>query len=102
MCIRDRACQFTPAQKFRGSLRGIVQDVSQARVPSATVVLRAAESSIEVQATANEQGEFRVDNLAPGTYHLLVNAKGFAEVLSDVTIMVSSVRDITCLLYTSG
>src|ERR1700683_329117 len=95
------ACQFTPAQKFRGSLRGIVQDVSQARVPSAKVVLHAAESSVEVQATANEQGEFRVDNLAPGTYHLLVNAKGFAEVLSDVTIMVSSVRDITITLQPS-
>jgi hypothetical protein len=96
------AGQFTPAQKFRGSLRGIVQDVSQARVPSATVVLHAAESSVDVQATANEQGEFRVDNLAPGTYHLLVKAKGFAEVLSDVTIMVSSVRDITITLQPSG
>src|SRR6202050_5454933 len=95
------ACQFTPAQKFRGSLRGIVQDVSQARVPSAKVVLHAAESSVEVQATANEQGELRVDNLAPATYHLLAKAKGFAEVLSDVTIMVSSVRDITITLQPS-
>jgi outer membrane receptor protein involved in Fe transport len=92
------ACQFTPAQKFRGSLRGIVQDASQARVPSATVVLHAAESSVKVQASANEQGEFRVDNLAPGTYHLVVNAKGFAQALSDVTIVISSVRDITITL----
>jgi outer membrane receptor protein involved in Fe transport len=91
-------CQFTPAQEFHGSLRGIVQDASQARVPSATIVLRAAESSVEAQATANEQGEFRVDHLAPGTYHLLVNAKGFAQALSDVNIMVSSVRDITITL----
>jgi Carboxypeptidase regulatory-like domain/TonB dependent receptor len=91
-------CPFAPAQKFHGSLRGIVQDASQARVPSATIGLRAAESSVEVQATANEQGEFRVDNLAPGTYHLSVNAKGFAQALSDVTLMVSSVRDITITL----
>ncbi len=91
-------CPFAPAQKFHGSLRGMVQDASQARVPSATIVLRAAESSVEVQATANEQGEFRFDNLAPGTYHLSVNAKGFAQALSDVTIMVSSVRDITITL----
>jgi hypothetical protein len=92
------ACPFTAAQKFHGSLRGIVQDVSQARVPSATIILRAAESSVEVQANTNEQGEFRVDNLAPGTYRLLVNAKGFDQTLSDVTIMVSSVRDITITL----
>ena len=96
------ACQFTYAQKFRGSLRGIVQDATQARLPSATIVLHAAESSVEIQATANEQGEFRVDNLAPGTYHLLVNAKGFAQALSDVTVMVSSVRDITITLQPSA
>jgi outer membrane receptor protein involved in Fe transport len=91
-------CPFAPAQKFHGSLRGMVQDASQARVPAATIGLRAAESSVEVQATANEQGEFRVDNLAPGTYHLSVNAKGFAQARSDVTIMISSVRDITITL----
>src|ERR1700693_4384416 len=92
------ACPFTAAQKFHGSLRGMLQDVSQARVPSATIILRAAESSVEVQANTNEQGEFRVDNLAPGTYRLLVNAKGFDQTLSDVTIMISSVRDITITL----
>ncbi len=92
------ASQFAAAQKFHGSLRGIVQDVSQARIPSATIILRAAESSLEVQANTNEQGEFRLDNLAPGTYHLLVNAKGFAQAHSDVTVMVSSVRDITITL----
>jgi Carboxypeptidase regulatory-like domain/TonB dependent receptor len=92
------ASQFAAAQKFHGSLRGIVQDVSQARIPSATIILRAAESSLEVHANTNEQGEFRLDNLAPGTYHLLVNAKGFAQAHSDVTVMVSSVRDITITL----
>jgi hypothetical protein len=91
-------CPLSSAQKFHGSLRGIVQDASQARVPSATIVLRAAESSVEVRADANEKGEFRVDNLNPGTYHLFVSAKGFAEARSDVTITVSSVRDITITL----
>jgi hypothetical protein len=91
-------CPLSSAQKFHGSLRGVVQDASQARVPSATIVLHAAESSVEVHADANERGEFRVNNLNPGTYHLFVNAKGFAEARSDVTIMVSSVRDITITL----
>jgi hypothetical protein len=91
-------CPLSSAQKFHGSLRGVVQDASQARVPSATIVLHAAESSVEVHADANERGEFRVNNLNPGTYHLFVNAKGFAEARSDVTIMVSSVRDITIIL----
>src|SRR6202041_1245941 len=96
------ACEFTFAQKFRGSLRGIVQDATQARLPSATIALHATESSVEIQATTNEQGEFRIDNLAPGTYHLLVNAKGFAQALSDVTVMVSSVRNLTITLQPSA
>jgi hypothetical protein len=96
------ACQFTAAQKFHGSLRGTVQDASQARVPSASIILHAAESSLEAQATANERGEFRIDNLAPGTYHLLVNANGFARALSDVTVMISSVRDVTITLQPSA
>jgi hypothetical protein len=91
-------CRFGQAQEFHGSLRGIVQDASQARIPSATVVLRAAESSLEVSTVSDAHGEFRFDSLVSGNYHLLVNAKGFAEARSDVTVVVSSVRDITVVL----
>jgi Carboxypeptidase regulatory-like domain len=76
-------CPFSNAQKFHGSLRGFVQDATLARVPFARIALRAAESSVEVHAETNGEGEFRVDSLAPGTYHLVVNAKGFAQALSD-------------------
>jgi hypothetical protein len=91
-------CPSGRAQKFHGSLRGIVQDASQARIPLANIVLRVAESSVEVHTASDEQGEFRVDNLVPGTYQLVVNAKGFAEARSDVSVLVSSVRDITITL----
>ena len=96
------ACPFSKAQKFHGSLRGIVQDASQARIPLANIVLRVAESSVEVHTASDEQGEFRVDNLVPGTYQLVVNAKGFAEARSDVSVLVSSVRDITITLQPSA
>src|SRR6204780_4728244 len=91
-------CPSGRAQKFHGSLRGIVQDASQARIPLANIVLRVAESSVEVHTASDQQGEFRVDNLVPGTYQLVVNAKGFAEARSDVSVLVSSVRDITITL----
>src|ERR1700677_1390210 len=91
-------CPFGRAQKFHGSLRGIVQDASQARIPSANILLRVAESSVEVQAVSDQQGEFRIDNLVPGTYQLVVKAKGFAEARSDVSVLVSSVRDVTITL----
>jgi len=88
-------CPFTGAQEFHGSLRGFVQDESQARIPSASIVLRAAESSLEVHKVTDEHGEFRFDNLVPGGYHLIVHVNGFAEARSDVTVMVSSVRDVS-------
>src|ERR1035437_6953312 len=92
LCLIPLLCA---AQEFHGSLRGIVQDASQARIPSATIVLHAAESSLEINAVSDQRGEFRIDNLVPGTYHLAVNAKGFAEARSDVAVMISSVRDVT-------
>jgi len=39
-----------------------------------------------------------MEDLAPGTYQLTVNAKGFAEARSDVKVAVSSVREITVRL----
>src|SRR6202035_4723008 len=89
---------FGQAQEFHGSLRGIVHDASQARIPSARVVLHAAEFSLEVSTVSDAHGEFRFDSLGPGNYHLLVNAEGFAEARSDVTVVVSSVRDITVVM----
>ena len=95
LCLIPLLCA---AQEFHGSLRGIVQDASQARIPSATIVLHAAESSVEINAVSDQRGELRVDNLVPGTYHLAVNAKGFAEARSDVAVMISSVRDVTVVM----
>jgi outer membrane receptor protein involved in Fe transport len=86
---------LSPAQDFRGSLVGVVEDASGARVPSATIVVQASESSVERQAAADTHGGFRLDNLLPGVYHVIVNARGFAEASADVTVVVSSVRSIT-------
>ena len=86
------------AQNPRGSLRGTVQDASGAAVPSAKIVVRAADSSLQREATSDDRGEFRIADLPPGTYHLVVNAKGFAEARSDVKVAVSSVREMTVRL----
>jgi hypothetical protein len=81
------------AQNPTGSLRGFVQDSTGARVPDADVTVQAHGSRIERHATANERGEFRLDDLPPGDYRLTVIASGFAEAHADVELIVSSVRD---------
>jgi Carboxypeptidase regulatory-like domain len=89
------------AQTATGSMRGVVQDVHGARIPAARVLFQALATSVQRESVSNNRGEFRVDDLLPGTYKLIVSANGFGEVQSDVTVMVSSVRDVTATLKPS-
>jgi hypothetical protein len=89
------------AQNPGATLEGIVQDTQGSRVPLARIKLRALESSSERQATADTRGEFRLDNLQPGAYHVIVNASGFSEARSDVTVAVSTARDVTVTMRPS-
>lgn len=86
------------AQNPRGALRGTVQDQSGGRVPSAKVVVQSAETGIVREAGCNDRGEFRIDELPPGNYQVIVSANGFAEASSSVTVVVSSVRELTVTL----
>ena len=86
------------AQDPNGTLRGEVQDASAARVPGARVEVQAVASSTSRSEAANGQGEFRIDGLLPGTYHVIVTAKDFAQATADVVVAVSVVRDINVTL----
>ncbi len=86
------------AQNPRGSLRGTVQDASGARIPSAKVVAQFSGSSVQREATSEDRGEFRLDDLLPGNYHVTVSAASFAPAQADVTVAVATVRDITVTL----
>src|SRR5450631_2793488 len=89
---------FTQAQNPRGSLRGTVQDVTGARVPSARIVVQSVDSSMQREAASEDRGEFRLDDLLPGAYRVTVSAAGFAAARADVSIAVSSVREVTVTL----
>jgi Carboxypeptidase regulatory-like domain/TonB dependent receptor len=86
------------AQDPRGTLRGVVQDASGGRVPSAKIVVQALDSSLEREVSSNDRGDFRIDGLLPGTYDVSVDANGFARATSDVKIAIGSVREITVTL----
>jgi len=47
------------------------------------------------EAVSEDRGEFRIDDLLPGSYQVIVNATGFAPAQANVSIAVSSVRDVT-------
>ena len=86
------------AQSPNGTLRGEVQDATDARVIGARVVLQAVGSSISRAATTNDRGAFRIDGLLPGPYRVAVTATGFANATADVDVAVSVVRDISVTL----
>ena len=92
-------CATSYAQNPTGALRGDVQDLNGGRVPSATIVVQAAGSSLKRETKTDDHGEFRLSELLPGTYHVVVAAKGFAEAQADVAVVVSSVRDLTVTLH---
>jgi Carboxypeptidase regulatory-like domain/TonB dependent receptor len=83
------------AQNSRGSLRGTVQDATGARISSARIVAQLAGSSIQREAASEDRGEFRLDDLQPGNYHITISAKGFAPAQAEVPVAVANVRDIT-------
>lgn len=85
-------------QDFRGSIVGEVIDSSGAGVPSAKIVARSSETSFEREAVSDAQGEFRLADLPPGPYRLTVTAAGFSAATSDVSAVVSSVRDVKVTL----
>src|ERR1700719_1890530 len=72
------------AQNVRGSLRGTVQDVTGARISSAKIVAQLSASSARREASSEDRGEFRLDDLQPGNYVITVNATGFATAQADV------------------
>jgi hypothetical protein len=86
------------AQNSRGSLRGVVQDANGGRVPAAKIVVHAAESSLQREASSDARGEFRIDDLLPGAYLVRVNAPGLAEASANVNVIISSVQEITVTL----
>lgn len=86
------------AQSPAGALVGTVQDASGRRVPSASIALQAVGYSFERKVTANHQGEFHLGDLQPGTYRVLVNAQGFAEAESEVTVVIGAARGVSVTL----
>ncbi|HUJ96258.1 MAG TPA: carboxypeptidase regulatory-like domain-containing protein [Terriglobales bacterium] len=76
----------------------MVEDSSGGRIASATVRVEARATSLARETTSDSRGEFRLDDLLPGRYQLSVSAKGFSAAHSEVTVVVSSVRDVSVTL----
>jgi len=80
------------AQSTGGNLTGVVYDPAGATVPNAKIVATEQGTNISSTATSTSTGEYRLSNLAAGTYTLTVTVPGFSE---------AQIRDIQVPLNTT-
>jgi hypothetical protein len=90
--------RVTQAQNTRGTLRGTVQDSSGARIAAATIAVESLDSALRREASSDARGEFRLDDLPVGGYHVVVSANGFAGAISNVEVVLGSVREMNVTL----
>src|SRR5882724_1988683 len=64
-------------QTVSGSISGRVVDQQGASVPNVSLMAVDPTKNVTVRTTTNEQGDFLLPGLQPGTYNLTVEAPGF-------------------------
>ncbi len=65
---------------------------------AARIEVRAIGRSLVRDAAADQRGEFRFDLLPPGEYEVTANSAGFAPAHSEVSVTISSVRELTIIM----
>src|SRR6476620_10136530 len=72
-----------------GAIEGVVTDPSGAAVPNASVELSNPITKFTKSTQADTSGSFRLSNVPPNSYHLTVNAPGFAAAAQDLNVRSS-------------
>src|SRR6185503_1709548 len=67
----------TAEAQFKASIQGTVRDGSGAVVSGATVIAVSVETAKTQHAVTGEEGFYRIDGLAPGSYNVVVESSGF-------------------------
>ena len=87
------------AQESRGTLQGRVTDASGGVVPGATVEILNVETGVTTPTTSNQEGNYRVPFLNPGTYRVTVTLEGFSKFVSgNIELHVAEVLNVDTTL----
>jgi Carboxypeptidase regulatory-like domain len=91
-------------QGVSGHIVGSVHDATNAVLPNAQVTITNQDTGIVTRTKSNSFGEYRSDNLQPGTYSVKVDVPGFRETISAgniVTVDTNNRVDVNMLVGTS-
>jgi outer membrane receptor protein involved in Fe transport len=84
---------FVPAARAQlstAAVTGIVTDPSGAAIPQAAIVLRNADTNVEMRSSTNDTGNYMFTNVPPGRYTLRASKEGFsAKELSAFSLLVN-------------
>jgi carboxypeptidase family protein len=86
------------AQTTSASVTGTVRDASGAIVPGATVQIRNHNTSQVAETVTDGRGEFRLQSLPVGDYHLSVQLSGFTTANANLTLAVGDQIDVPIVL----
>lgn len=89
-------------QSSQGSVRGTVQDQSQAVVPGVTVVLTNTATGVELRATSNEAGIYVFPSVVPGPYKIEAEFAGMDKFEASFTVRTQVSANIDVVLKPSG
>src|SRR5712692_5088299 len=78
---------ITPAQINTGKITGFVTDPSGAFIAGITVTATNDGTSVVTKAETSDGGEYLLNFLVPGTYHVEVGKEGFKKVLRSGVIV---------------
>ncbi|HEX8559221.1 MAG TPA: TonB-dependent receptor [Pyrinomonadaceae bacterium] len=78
LCFAFGAPHVMAQSTTQGAIGGTVKDPQGAVVPNAPVTVRNEETNREFTATTDDEGRFRVVQLDPGNYSVVISASGFA------------------------
>ncbi len=86
-------CVVSPAvaQRITGDIAGNVTDSSGAVVPGATVTATSTATGTTRGGTTTSDGNFRLPELAIGTYKISVSAEGFKTVVQNADVLAGAV-----------
>jgi hypothetical protein len=90
-------CQLAiQAQSPTGNLTGTVVDPGGALVPGASITARNNATGAERTTTTNENGQFNIASLTPGTYTVTVEGAGFKRAVApNVVVEVSQTAEVS-------
>ena len=74
-----------------GSITGFVKDATGAVVPGAKITVTNTATNTQMTATSDTNGEFQFPQLAPSTYSLQIEAKGFKRTIVSTVVQVDQI-----------